>query len=152
MTDAPEDRFARARKRPERDGGGSGPARPVSNFDELGKSGRIRAWARNAQATLEQHRGIWLFAGAGALLAFGALLYVGRARRRRERQRDALIGLGVRLLGGGTVAEPLEPRRSVLKDSLKQASLALATTAGRELGRRALSAVNTKLSDPEWRE
>jgi hypothetical protein len=113
---------------------------------------RVVEWARNARATVERHPGILLAGGAGAVVLFGVLLYARRSRRRREQGRDALIGLALRLLGPGYASEPAAPRPSVIKDSLKQASTALAASAGRELGRRALLAMTANNSEREERE
>jgi len=152
MTDSPADRFAQARKRAERAADPERP-RPVSESDELGGSdSRVRDWTRNVRETLDEHPGLWLAAGAAAVVAFGALLYAGSVRRRRRGQREALVGLATRLFAPGYVTEHPEPRPSVLKESFKEASSALAAAAGRELGRRALQAINAKVAEPEWPE
>jgi hypothetical protein len=113
---------------------------------------RVSDWARDARATLERHPGILLVAGAGAAVAFGVLLYVRIKGQRRARQRAALLDLATRLLGPAYVAEHPAPRRSVFKDTLKEASGALATAAGRELGRRALRAVARDVAGSEQYE
>lgn len=103
---------------------------------------RASAWFQKARATVERHPGILVGAGAAAAVMAGVLFYMRAVRRRKQRGREALFELAGRLLGPAYVGvEQPEPRRSVIKDTLKTASGALVTAAGRELGRRALRAV-----------
>jgi hypothetical protein len=149
MNDSPNERAQdpseRAKERRARANGRAG---------EL-EAGRRRAseWVQNARATVERHPGILVGAGAAAAVMFGVLLYMRAVRHRKQRGREALLELASRLLGPAYVGvEPPEPRRSVIKDTLKTAGGALATAAGRELGRRALRAVAEGAANPEPHE
>jgi len=152
MTTSPDERPAPARKSPDQNADARRPRRTDDRGQPTATEGPVAEWVRNARTTVEHHPGLLLAGGAGAVVLFGVLLYVRRVQRRRERGRDAIVGLALRLLGPGYESEPVAPRPSVLKDSLKQMGGALAESAGRELGRRALHAMTAKLSEPEWRE
>lgn len=153
MTTSPDERPSPARKSPDQN---ADPGRRPRRTGDLGErpttEGRVADWVRNARTTVEHHPGLLLAGGAGAVVLLGVLLYVRRVQRRRERGRDAIVGIALRLLAPGYESEPVAPRPSVLKDSLKQVSGALAASAGRELGRRALRAMTAKSSEPEWHD
>jgi len=87
-------------------------------------------------------------AGAAALLACGIVFYASRARHRRERHREAFLALAGRFLGAAPGAEPAA-ESGALKSSLKKVTAALVAAAAREVGRRALLALATRVSEPE---
>jgi len=117
-------------------------SRVVADLDEL------NARRRSLEATL-RHPALLIGAGVAAVVACGFLLYARRARHQRERQRDAILGIAARLLGPAYVVEPAAARHAALTSSLKKVGSAVVAAAGRELGRRAVVAVQTRLADLE---
>jgi ElaB/YqjD/DUF883 family membrane-anchored ribosome-binding protein len=122
-------------------------SRLIDDLGELKARGRSVAERVEAlEATVRRHPGVLVGVAAAAAIALGAVLYLRRGRRRRELRRDALFRLAGRLLGPSYVVEPVEPRHSMLGESLKKAGSAFVAAAGRELGRRALQAITTPVS------
>jgi hypothetical protein len=121
-------------------------SRLVGDLDEL------KARGRSVETTLRRHPVIVIGAGVAALVACGFLLYGRRARHRRERQRDAILAIAARVLGPAYVVEPAAAQHSAIRSSLKKAGRALVAAAGREVGRRALLAVGTRLGELEQQE
>jgi hypothetical protein len=143
---------AKKRERLERDAD-EVRSRLVGDLDELKARGRsVGERFKGIEETLRRHPVIGVAAGAVALVAFGSLLYARRRRNRRARQRDAILSLAARVLGPAYVVEPAAQRPSAIKSSLKQAGSALVGAAGRELGRRALLAVQTRVAEHEQPE
>ena len=125
-------------------------SRLLGNLEELKARGRrVKGRMQNVELTIRKHPGIWVGAGAAALVALGVWLYARQGRRRREQRRDAILGFASKVLGPAYVVEPAAGPPSALKQSLKKASGALVAAAGRELGRRALEAVKMRAMEPE---
>lgn len=125
-------------------------SRLLGNLEELKARGRrVKGRMQSVEATVRKHPGIWVGAGAAALVLFGVWLYARQGRRRREQRRDAILGFASKVLGPAYVVEPASEQPSALKQSLKRAGGALVAAAGRELGRRALESVKTRVMDPE---
>lgn len=128
-------------------------SRLLGNLEELKARGRrVKGRMQSVEDTVRQHPGIWIGAGAIAVVAFGVWLYARQGRRRREQRRDAILGFASKVLGPGYVVEPASEQPSALKQSLKRASGALVAAAGREVGRRALEAVKARVLEPEHEE
>lgn len=128
-------------------------ARLLDNLEELKARGRrVKGRMQSVEATVRQHPGIWVGAGAAALVVFGVWLYARQGRRRREQRRDAILGFASKVLGPAYVVEPASEQPSALKQSLKRASGALVAAAGRELGRRALEAVKLRAAETDREE
>jgi hypothetical protein len=120
----------------------------IDDLGELKARGRSVAERLDTiEQTVRRHPGLLVGVAAVAAVAFGAVLYAGSRRRRRELRRDAILGVAARLLGPAYVVEPVEQRRSVLGESVKKAGSAFVAAAGRELGRRALHAITASATE-----
>jgi len=125
-------------------------SRLMDNLDELKARGQsVGERAKNLEATLRRHPGLVVGVGAVSLVGLGLFLYARRARHLRDQRRDAILALAARLLGPAYVVERKEERPGMVGNTLKKASGALVAAAGRELGRRALLAVATRVADLE---